>query len=97
LVFSDHKNVEDFNMTKVLNCRQPRWAQELAGYDFKIVYYPGNLNGKLDALSRRPEYHPENRDSSDNSLQLISLVLKLGHFVLQIMLEGIGIPLVISG
>jgi hypothetical protein len=52
LVFSDHKNLEYFTTTKVLNHHQARWAQELASYDFKIVYHPGNLNGKLDALSR---------------------------------------------
>jgi hypothetical protein len=52
LVFSDYKNLEYFTTTKVLNHCQARWAQELAGYDFKIVYCPGNLNGKPDALSR---------------------------------------------
>jgi hypothetical protein len=52
LVFANHKNLEYFTTTKVLNGRQLRWAQELADYDFQIVYYPENLNGKLDALSR---------------------------------------------
>jgi hypothetical protein len=37
-VFSDHKNLEYFDTTKVLNRRQAHWLQELAGYDFKIVY-----------------------------------------------------------
>jgi hypothetical protein len=45
LVFSNQKNLAYFTMTKVLNCRQVRWAQELAGYDFKIVYRPRNLKG----------------------------------------------------
>jgi hypothetical protein len=52
LVFSDHKNLEYFTTMKVLNHGQARWAQELARYDFKIVYHPGNLNGKLDVLSK---------------------------------------------
>jgi hypothetical protein len=34
-VFTDHKNLEYFMTTKVLNRRQARWAQELAGVDFK--------------------------------------------------------------
>jgi hypothetical protein len=51
-VYSDHKNLEYFATTKVLNHRQARWSQELAGYDFKIVYRPGSKNGKPDALSR---------------------------------------------
>ena len=97
LVFSDHKNLEYFTTTKVLNRRQARWAQELAGYDFKIVYRPGNLNGKPDALSRRPEYRPEKGDSSENGLQPISLVLKPEHFVLEMTLEDIGVRTVIAG
>jgi hypothetical protein len=36
LVFTDHKNLEYFMMTKVLNRRQAHWAQELAGVDFKF-------------------------------------------------------------
>ena len=35
-VFSDHQNLEYFTTTKVLNRRQARWAQELAGIDFRI-------------------------------------------------------------
>jgi len=38
IVYTDHKNLEYFATTKVLNRRQAQWAQELAGYDFKIVY-----------------------------------------------------------
>jgi hypothetical protein len=50
-----HKLVKtyfQYERMKVPNCHQAKWAQELAGYDFKIVYHPGNLNGKPDALSR---------------------------------------------
>jgi hypothetical protein len=54
-VFTDHKNLEYFMTTKVLNRRQARWAQELAGVDFKILYRKGTSNGKPDALSSRPE------------------------------------------
>jgi len=58
IVYTDYKNLEYFATTKVLNRRQALWAQELAGYDFKIGYRPGSQNGKPDALSRQPEYHP---------------------------------------
>ena len=37
-VFSDHQNLEYFTTTKILNRRQARWAQELAGIDFRIYY-----------------------------------------------------------
>jgi len=52
-VFSDHQNLEYFTTTKILNRRQARWAQELAGINFRIYYRPGTQNGKPDALSRR--------------------------------------------
>ena len=76
-VFSDHQNLEYFTTTKVLNRRQARWAQELAGIDFRIYYRPGTQNGKPDALSRRPEYRPE-RGGIEN--QPISTILKEKHF-----------------
>jgi hypothetical protein len=96
LVFSDHKNLKYFTTTKVLNRPQARWAQEFAGYDFKLVYYPGNLNGKPDALSRQLEYCLEMGDSSNNGLQSILVVLKREHFVSEITLEGIGMRTGIS-
>src|SRR5436853_528475 len=58
-VISDHNNLEYFATTKVLNRRQARWAQELAGYDFKIYFRPGRENEKADYLSRRPAYRRE--------------------------------------
>jgi hypothetical protein len=64
-------------MTKVLNRRQARWAQELAGIDFKIYYQPGSQNGKPEALSRRSEYRPE-KGGSEN--QPITTVLHQKHF-----------------
>jgi hypothetical protein len=76
-VFSDHQNLEYFTTTKVLNRRQARWAQELAGIDFKIYYRPGTQNGKPDALSRRSEYRPEKGGSES---QPITTVLHKSHF-----------------
>jgi len=76
-VFSDHHNLEYFTTTKVLNRQQARWAQELAGIDFKIYYRPGTRNGKPDALSRRSEYRPE-KGGVEN--QPITTVLGKNHF-----------------
>ena len=58
-VISDHQNLKLFKTTKVLNRRQARSAQELAGYDIKIFFLPGRQNGKADYLRRRPEYRLE--------------------------------------
>jgi hypothetical protein len=68
LLFSDHKNLEYFTTTKVHNHCYVRWAQELAIYDFKIVYHPGNLNGKPNTLSRQREYCLEKGDNNENGL-----------------------------
>jgi hypothetical protein len=61
VVYTDHKNLEYFNTTKILNRRQARWAEILSEFNFKIVYRPGEKNGKADALSRRvdPELEGE--------------------------------------
>ena len=58
-VFSDHKNLEYFNSTKVLNCRQHRWAEFLQPFRFRVVYREGRLNEKADTLSRRRDYRPD--------------------------------------
>jgi len=75
-VFSDHQNPEYFTTTKVLNRRQARWAQELAGVDFRIYYRSGTQNGQPDALSRHPEYRPE-KGGIEN--QPITAVLQEKH------------------
>jgi len=54
-VFTDHKNLEYFNSTKILNRRQARWSEILSEFDFVITYRPGEKNGKADALSRRTD------------------------------------------
>jgi len=52
VVFTDHKNLEYFNTTQLLNGRQARLAEILSQLNFKIFYRPGEKNGKADALSR---------------------------------------------
>jgi len=76
-VFSDHQNLEFFTTTMILNRRQARWAQELAGIDFRIYYRPGNRKGKPDALSRHSEYHPEKGGSENHP---ITTVLQKDNF-----------------
>jgi len=51
----------------------------LTKYNFKIVYRPGSQGGKPEALSRLPEYHPEEgaRDSEQS-------ILKSEHFQISV-------------
>jgi len=58
-VYTDHQNLQSFLTKTVWNQRQIRWAQELTKDNSKIVNPPGSRGGKRDALSRRPEYCPE--------------------------------------
>jgi len=52
VVFTNHKNLEYFNSTNTLNQSQVRWAKILSQFNLKIVYCPGEKNGKADSLSR---------------------------------------------
>jgi len=61
-VLSDHKNLEYFMSTKLLNRRQARWSELLFCFDFRIVYRPGKAGGKPDALTRRSGDLPKEGD-----------------------------------
>src|SRR5271169_3060821 len=54
-VISDHKALEVFMTTKLLNRRQARWAELLSGFDFVLEHTPGGKN-PADGPFRRPDY-----------------------------------------
>ena len=54
-VRSDHKNLEIFMSTKILNRRQARWAEFLSGYDFVLDHISGPKN-PADGPSQRLDY-----------------------------------------
>jgi len=64
-VSTDHKNLEYFNTTKILNRRQHRWAEFLQLFNFKLIYREERLNEKADTLSRGWDYRPEGGSNSD--------------------------------
>ena len=74
-VYTDHRGLEWFTQNKPLNRRQARWALELYGFDFHIIYLPGAKNTKPDSLSRRAEHRPE---KGGHDYQLVEYVLKPG-------------------
>jgi len=55
-IWTDHKNLEYFMMTKKLNCRQAHWPLYLARFDFKLIHCPRHSMGKPDALSQRLDH-----------------------------------------
>jgi len=79
VVFTDHKNLEYFNTTKLLNRRQACWAENLSEFNFKIVYRPGEKNGKADSLSRRVDPELEGEGEKQD---LMIWMFKPGQFQL---------------
>lgn len=64
-VFTDHKALEYFMPTEVLNSRQARWAQMLSEYNFIIKYRAGKANAAADAPSRRDkDLKPQSKKNS---------------------------------
>lgn len=61
-VITDHRNLEYFMTTKLLNRRQARWSEFLSRFNFKIHYRPGRQGAKPDALTRRSEDLPKEGD-----------------------------------
>jgi phage pi2 protein 07 len=61
-VLSDHKNLEYFILTKLLNHYQTHWAKYLSCFNFKIVYYPRKAGEKPDTLTHRSQDLPEAGD-----------------------------------
>jgi hypothetical protein len=61
-VIIDHRNLEYFTTTKLLNRRQARWSDFLSRFNFKIPYRPGKQGAKPDALTRRSEDMPQEGD-----------------------------------
>jgi hypothetical protein len=77
-ILSDHRNLEYFMSTKMLNRRQARWSEFLSRYNFRIIYRPGKQGEKPDALTRRSQDLPK---EGDERLQHQSrVVLKKENF-----------------
>ena len=77
-VITDHRNLEYFTTTKLLNRRQARWSEFLSRFNFKITYRPGKQGAKPDALTRRSEDLPKEGDK--RLLHQSRVVLKKENF-----------------
>ncbi|MBW0581445.1 hypothetical protein O181_121160 [Austropuccinia psidii MF-1] len=58
-VLTDHSSLQYFMSSKVLTCRQARWAEFLSEFHFSITYCPGRLATLPDALSHWDNVYPE--------------------------------------
>jgi len=52
-----------------LNRRQARWALYLSRFNFMLKHVPGSKMGKVDSLSRRPDWEVGvEKDNEDKTL-----------------------------
>ena len=70
IVHMDHQNLTYFKSAQKLNRRQARWALYLSEFDIKLVHIPGTKMIQSDALSRRPDYIPEEDHDNENRILL---------------------------
>jgi transposase InsO family protein len=84
-VLTDHKNLEYFTTTKLLDRRQARWSQFLSQFNFKIVYRPGKSGGKPDSLTRRSGDLPKEGD--ERTTENFSVVIK-PHQIVHLLADG---------
>jgi hypothetical protein len=70
-IWTDHKNLEYFQVAQKLNRRQARWLLYLSRFDFTLHHKPGRSMGKPDGLSRWAD-HGSGQGDNDN-LTLLAL------------------------
>ncbi len=68
IIFSDHLNLQYWRLPQRISRRVAREVLELSEYDFEIHHLPGRLNGRADALSRRPGYDQGENDEPANPI-----------------------------
>ena len=68
-IWTDHKNLQYFMTSQKLNRRQARWALYLSWFNFILKHVLGKSMGKVDGLSRRPDWQEGvERDNEDQKL-----------------------------
>jgi len=68
-IWTDHKNLQYFMSSQKLNYRQARWALYLSRFNFILKHVPGKSMGKVDSLSRRPDWQVGvDKDNEDRVL-----------------------------
>ena len=63
-ILTDHSNLQQFMTKRDLRGQEAQWAQELAHYDFQIVYTPQKLN-PANRLSRQVDNGIEKNPKPD--------------------------------
>ena len=76
-IWTNHKNLQYFMMSQKLNRRQARWALYLSWFSFMLKHIPGKSMGKVDGLSRRPDWQEGvERDNENQKLVKLKWIRK---------------------
>jgi hypothetical protein len=83
-VITDHHSLTFLQTQPKLSKRQVRWTEELANFDYEIIYSPGKTNVVADSLSRRSD-HRESAAAEAQALlaTLTTTDLKVGEDFLE--------------
>ena len=73
-VFTDHKSLQHFMITKKLIWRQVQWAEKLSEFNFVIISQPGKQNGKADTLTQMADSKPQNAQDEREKFQQMTLL-----------------------
>jgi hypothetical protein len=85
-IWTDHKNLEYFQVAQKLNRRQARWSLYLSRFNFTLHHKPGRSMGKPDALSRQADHG--SRQGDNDNLTLLAPELFRIHALASMRLEG---------
>jgi hypothetical protein len=67
-IWTDHKNLEYFQVAQKLNCQQAHWSLYLSHFDFTLYHKPGQSMGKPNTLSRRADHRSGQGDNNNLTL-----------------------------
>ena len=71
IIHSDHQNLTYFKSAQKLNTRQAHWSLYLSEFDIKLVLMPGSKMIQSNALSRQPDFIPEEDHDNENRILLL--------------------------
>ena len=89
-VWTDHKNLEYFMSSQKLNRRQAQWALFLSHFDFKLVHVPGTKMGKVNGLSRQPDWQ-EGVGKENEDRTLVKKEWLEARTLEEVIIEGVDI------
>jgi len=91
-IWTDHKNLEYFIKTQKLNQRQARWVLYLLRFDFMLKHILGSKIGKVNSLSRRPDWEIGVERDNENEVLVKPEWLKVRRAeMMEVIVEGVDL------